>query len=148
MGNRALLRSLLSIAAHAAKNSKVPFGQIFLAAPDVDADLFRRLAKSYADIGRRTTLYVSAKDQALKASGALSLYPRAGFVPPITVIKGIDTIEVSDVDLSMLGHGYFAEARDLLQDMYAQIWQNTPPPRFGLKPMKTEKGEEYWQIRK
>src|ERR1019366_1233009 len=40
MGNRGLLRALQRIAANAETRGKVKFGQVFLAAPDVDRDLF------------------------------------------------------------------------------------------------------------
>ena len=146
MGNRALLRSLQAIAKQAASSSKVPFGQNVLAAPDVDTGVFRNLAKAYSAIAQRTTLYVSTKDQALATSGALHNYPRAGFAPPITIIPGIDTIEVSEIDISLLGHGYFAAARDLLQDIYAQIWEGKSPPRFGLLSAQTPDGQRYWRI--
>jgi esterase/lipase superfamily enzyme len=148
MGNRALLRSLQEIAQRTSKSSRVPFGQILLAAPDVDARVFRKLAHAYHAVAERTTLYVSSKDQALASPGALYYYPRAGHTPPITVVPGIDTIEVSDVDISLLGHGYFAEARELLPDIYAQIWQGMPPPRFGLLPIQTADGQAYWRIGK
>jgi esterase/lipase superfamily enzyme len=45
MGNRGLLRALQRIAANAETRGKVKFGQIFLAAPDVDRDLFLDLAR-------------------------------------------------------------------------------------------------------
>jgi hypothetical protein len=31
-------------------------------------------------------------------------------MPPTLVVPGIDTINVTNVDLTMLGHGYIAEA--------------------------------------
>ena len=42
MGNRGLLRALQRIAASAQTRGQVKFGQVFLAAPDVDHDLFLR----------------------------------------------------------------------------------------------------------
>jgi esterase/lipase superfamily enzyme/Tfp pilus assembly protein PilF len=146
MGNRAVLRSLQAIAQKAAMSSKIPFGQIFLAAPDVDAGAFRNLAKACGAVAQHTTLYVSSKDQALAGSGALHYYPRAGHVPPITVVPGIDTVEISDVDVSLMGHGYFAEVRDLLEDIYVLISEGTPPPRDGLVPTQAPDGKQYWRM--
>jgi len=40
-----------------------PFGQVILAAADVDADVFRQLSAAYAEVASRTTLYVSKRDQ-------------------------------------------------------------------------------------
>jgi esterase/lipase superfamily enzyme len=146
MGNRALLRSLQALGQRTARFSKVPFGQIFLAAPDVDAGVFCSLAKAFNAVAQHTTLYVSKKDRALAGSGRLHDYPRAGYVPPITVVRDVDTIEVSGVDISVLGHGYFAETRDLLQDIYTQIWKGKRPPRFGLVAAQTPDGQKYWRI--
>jgi len=85
-----------------------PFGQIILAAADVDADVFRQLCAAYAEVASRTTLYVSKRDRAVEASRWLHHFARAGVMPPTLVVPGIDTINVTNVDLTMLGHGYIA----------------------------------------
>ena len=118
MGNRGLLRVMQSILAQVQIGSKISFGQIFLAAPDVDKNLFGKLAKAYSQLAERTTLYVSAKDKALASSGIIHKFPRAGYFPPITVVNGIDTVEVSGIDVSFVGHGYYAEHRILLEDLH------------------------------
>jgi esterase/lipase superfamily enzyme len=142
MGNRGLLRAVHEIAEH---TPGVSFGQIFLAAPDVDTGLFKSLADAYRQISERTTLYASSKDKALELSGTLHDYPRAGHRPPVTVIKGIDTIDVSGVDLSFLGHGYFAEQRPVLQDMHdLMLHDESPEHRLGLIPITEDGG--YWRI--
>ncbi|MBW4480040.1 MAG: alpha/beta hydrolase [Tolypothrix brevis GSE-NOS-MK-07-07A] len=146
MGNRGLLRAMQRILAQVQAESKVSFGQIFLAAPDVDPDIFQELAVAYQSLAERTTLYISAKDKALATSGIIHDHPRVGFFPPITVVDGIDTVEVSNIDLTLLGHGYFADARDLLQDMHQLLIHNTSPEqRFGLRK-KQENGQNYWII--
>lgn len=148
MGNQGLLRAMQRILAQVQAASDISFGQIFLAAPDVDPDLFQGLAAAYQNLAERTTLYVSAKDKALATSGIIHDYPRIGFFPPITVVDGIDTVEVSNIDLTLLGHGYFADAERLLQDIHELLAHNTSPEkRFGLR--KAEVGEQkYWMIRK
>ncbi len=93
-GNRAFLRAIESMAP-AMKSAGKKFGQIFLAAPDVDVDTFARLASVYPSISTRTTLYVSSKDLALNASEFFHQYNRVGFYPPITTLTGIDTVQVS-----------------------------------------------------
>jgi hypothetical protein len=115
----------------------VSFGQIFLAASDVDAGVFRNLAGAYHAVAHQTTVYVSSKNQALASPGALHYYP--GVYTAITIIPAIDTIEASNVDISLLGHGYFAEARNLL---HANL-EGKPPPRFGLLPIQTIEGQAY-----
>jgi esterase/lipase superfamily enzyme len=147
MGNHALLRSLQRIAQQAAQTTQVPFAQIFLAAPDVDVDVFCNLAEAYRQLAQRMTLYVSSKDKALASSGLLHDFPRAGYTPPVTVLQGIDTIEVSNIDLSFLGHGYYAAARDLLRDMHDVVLHNSPPDsRWGLDKTSTAGGQNYWRI--
>jgi esterase/lipase superfamily enzyme len=103
MGNRGVLRAVTRASIRALFESGGHFSQIFLAAPDVDADLFRELALVYPKISRRATMYVSSRDRALEASYWLHDYPRAGFAPPITIVDGIDTVEVTDIDLTLLG---------------------------------------------
>jgi esterase/lipase superfamily enzyme len=147
MGNRGVLRAVNRIAAKAQRRSGKPFGQVILAAADVDADVFRQLSAAYADVASRTTLYVSKRDLAVEASRWLHNFPRAGLMPPTLVLPGIDTINVTNVDLTMLGHGYVADARDVLIDMHALITQGAPPDkRFGLREAKNEEGERYWLI--
>jgi esterase/lipase superfamily enzyme len=147
MGNRGLLRAVNRIAAKAQRRSGKPFGQVILAAADVDADVFRQLSAAYAEVASRTTLYVSKRDLAVEASRWLHSFPRAGLMPPTLVLPGIDTINVTNVDLTMLGHGYVAEARDVLTDMHALITHGAPPnERFGLREAKNEEGERYWLI--
>ena len=76
MGNRGLLRSLQRIAADASTRGKVKFGQVFLAAPDVDRDLFLDLARLYPEHAERTTLYASDGDLAVHLSAKLHDAPR------------------------------------------------------------------------
>ncbi len=146
MGNRGLLRAMQQILAQVQTVTKIPFGQIFLAAPDVDPDLFKDLAQAYHQLAERTTLYVSSKDKALATSGIIHNYPRVGFFPPITVVEGIDTIQVSNIDLTFLGHGYFADARILLEDIRELLINNTSPHQRRGRLQAAQNGN-YWIIR-
>jgi len=147
MGNRGLLRAIDRIASRAAGRTEIPFGQIILAAADVDRDTFTRLSASYKSVSQRTTMYVCARDRAVEASHWLHDFPRAGLVPPVLVVPGIDTINVSNLDLTLLAHGYVAEARDVLQDMHRLIREDSPPDRrFGLRKATTPQGETYWMV--
>jgi esterase/lipase superfamily enzyme len=147
MGNRGLMRSMQRVLAQVREESGIPFGQIFLAAPDVEPDLFRELALAYKKLAHRITLYVSSKDKALATSGIIHDYPRVGFSPPITIIPGIDTVEVSNIDLTILGHGYYADARPLLVDMHSLLRHNeSPDKRFGMREAATINNEKFWII--
>jgi|GEM_PF-6148891 len=129
MGNQGLARVVQGIAKEVTAESGKPFAQILLAAPDISQSLFRQLAREYPKISERTTLYVSSKDKALGLSRWLQDTPRAGFTPPVTVVPDIDTVEVTDIDLTLLGHTYFAEAAAVLYDMKELIDDNKPPGR-------------------
>ncbi len=139
MGNRGLLRSLQRIAGNAETRGKVRFGQVFLAAPDVDRDLFTDLAHLYPEHAERTTLYASNGDLAVHMSAKLHAAPRAGYFEPYTVVGGIDTIAVPDFDVDMLGHSYFAQAEALLSDMADLISLNRDPEkRRRIRPLEQD----------
>lgn len=147
MGNRGVLGAINKIAQAAQGRTAVSFGQFILAAADVDADVFRNDCQPYLDFGRRTTLYVSGKDMAVEAASWLYDYPRVGFLPPVVVLPGIDTVAVTNIDLTLLGHGYIAQARDVLKDMHALISDDqSPDRRFGLREARTPTGDIYWEI--
>jgi len=144
MGNRGILRAVANIAADAERRSGVRFGQFLLAAADVDSEKFRELCPAYCELGQRTTVYVSSSDLAVEASRWMHNYPRVGLAPPVTVVPGIDTVSVTNTDMTMLGHGYVANARDVLIDMHDLIRNNTPPSkRFALV---LDKSEQYWHL--
>ncbi len=147
MGNRGLLRAIQRITAQAASTSGIRFGQVFLAAPDLDIDLFRNLAVLYPKVSDRTTLYISANDRALQASGLVYQADRVGSASSVTVIPGIDTVEVTGLDLSLLGHSYFAQAHGVLYDMYELLRHNaSPSSRLRLVEKRNPEGLAYWVI--
>jgi esterase/lipase superfamily enzyme len=145
MGNRGLLRALQRITA-TARESGVKFGQIILAAPDIDCDTFRNLAHVYERISERTTLYISNRDNAVGLSRLFHDYDRVGRSPPVTVVSGIDTIEVPNFDLfDVLGHTYFAEAEAMLHDIYDLLRDDQPPVnRQRLVQAQTSDNGTYW----
>ena len=146
MGNRGLLRAVNRGLATAGRRAGASFGQFILAAPDVDADVFRDLSRAYEGVCRRATLYVSSRDRAVAASLALHDANRVGYTPPVTVLPHIDTVSVENVDLTILGHGYVAEARDVLHDMHDLIFHGNPPERrMGLRAEESAEGR-YWVI--
>lgn len=134
MGNRGLLRAMDAIANAAASAAPVRFGQLFLAAPDVDAQLFRHLAKAYGRLATRATLYVTNNDKVIGLSRRLHRFARVGLAPPVAVVPGIDTVDASHVNLGLLGHSYAAEMRPVLSDIHRLIQGDIAPDhRFGLR---------------
>ena len=148
MGNRGVLRAASRVVLDAQENSGVRFANFILAAPDVDADTFANLASSYGQLADRTTLYVSQRDRAVELSHWLHDYPRVGFAPPISVFDGIDTVNVTNIDLTLLGHGYVGEAAEVLNDMHSLMFERLPPERrFRLRQEQTDGGKVYWAVR-
>lgn len=146
MGNRGLIRALKNIQSKVG-NSAVPFGQIILAAPDLDVQVFKNLAYLYPMLSKRTTLYLSPKDKAVAASKWLHSYSRVGIAPPITIVKDVDTINVKieGFDILELGHSYFAEAESILHDMFDLLRHDSQPSeRQRLRMQKTSAGDVYW----
>ena len=129
MGNRGLLRAMHRATTQAALRTGTRFGQIFLSAPDVDANLFRQLASVYPQVAEHTTLYVADQDKAIAALEWLTEDDRAGGAPPVVVMPGIDTVRVHGTSLFRLGHSYFAEEPDVLRDIRAQLYWREPPEK-------------------
>lgn len=148
MGNRGFLRALQRIAADAETRGKVRFGQIFLAAPDVDRDLFLDLARLYAEHAERTTLYASRGDLAVHLSARLHEAPRAGYLAPYTVAPGLDTVVVPDFDVDLLGHSYFAQAEGLLHDIRELMRRGAPPSQRGRLDAAEHAGATFWRLRR
>jgi esterase/lipase superfamily enzyme len=148
MGNRGLLRALQRIAANAETRGMVKFGQIFLAAPDVDRDLFLDLARLYREHSERTTLYACDGDLPMLLSARLHDAPRAGYFIPYTVAPGVDTIAVPDFNIDLLGHGYFARAEALLHDIYDLMCLDAAPARRQRITRAVDGSVSFWKLRR
>ncbi len=127
MGNRALTAVLERMALRGG-DGPAPFGQIVLAAPDVDASEFRdRFAPAIARMARRATLYASSNDRALLASTKVHGYTRAGLSGEhLVAVAGIDTIDASPIDTSLIGHSYYGDNPQLIRDLRALVDDNLP----------------------
>lgn len=148
MGNRALARATASVIA-ARPELAARIREVILAAPDIDADVFRQqLLPALAAVPNPLTLYASSEDSALRASKAIHGYARAGESGAgLVVEKGVETIDASGVDTGFIRHAYFAEQRSALSDMYYLIRkQARAAERFGLRAVDGAMGH-YWTFR-
>jgi esterase/lipase superfamily enzyme len=102
MGNRALTNALQRMP----KGTTPLFREVILAAPDIDADLFKQMAVDMQGKASRITLYASSKDDALKASKAAHGELRAGDSDNMVIVEGVDSIDASAAATDFLGHGY------------------------------------------
>jgi esterase/lipase superfamily enzyme len=149
MGNRALTRAVMSLLADR-PDLRERLTEVILAAPDIDSDVFKRdIAPALAASGRPITLYASSEDKALVASKMVHGNPRAGDSGHgLVLVSGVETIDATSVDTSLLGHSYFAETRSVLSDMFYMIRDGQrADKRFGLRHIDTTVGR-YWEFKK
>ena len=145
MGNRALARALVGLDRDPPPESAAKLHQVVFAAPDVDADVFRRSALQFHDQADRITLYASSNDQALKASKSVHGYPRAGESgADIVVVEGIDTIDASLVETDFLGHSYFGDRESVISDLLNLIRESRPPSERPWLSPRQHAAARYW----
>jgi esterase/lipase superfamily enzyme len=125
--------------------------EVLLAAPDINAELFRSvIAPQLAAMqGTRTTIYASSSDLALRASKVVHGFRRVGeTVGGVFVYPGVDTIDASGV-VTMIreyGHSYLMDSASVLKDVRTIIQQKLAAKQRGL-PEKGEAPDFYWQLR-
>jgi esterase/lipase superfamily enzyme len=143
MGNHALLGAMHRPKMQQAIKDGLRFGQVILAAPDVDTDNFINDAGILATVAERVSLYVSDGDAALMASVKVAAgRSRAGLRPPVVVVNNIDTVDVSSTNLTFTGHDYVSQQIAVLNDMHALILHNDPP----WKRPRIVKKSDYWEL--
>ena len=138
MGARVMTQALARL--RAARNfagGTKPFKNLVFAAPDVDAAEFksRILDDGVVGLADRTTCYAVVYDRALRASEYVHgrAYPRAGTAGvSILVIPGVDTVDVSLNDASIVGHSYYADNRAVIHDLHMLLVLDAPPERRNL----------------
>ena len=97
--------------------------------------------------GQRVTLYASSNDLALKASKEVHGYARAGDSGDgLVVMRGLETIDASGVDESVLAHSYFVESGPVVEDILKLLRDGLPAhQRPGLVPQDTAVGR-FWRF--
>ena len=135
MGNRIVSHTLKARVEAAKKTSHIR--EVLLAAPDINADLFRnRIAPKLAAMrGTRTTIYASSSDVALKASKVVHGFRRLGETAGgVFTYPGLETIDASGaVQVSKAyGHFYLMDNAMVLKDVRTIIEQKVPAKQRGL----------------
>jgi len=148
MGNRLLTRALSELF-QADPGLRDKIKEIILAAPDIDAEVFRRdIAPRLAEGPRKVTLYASSRDVALAASRKIHGSPRAGDSGSgLVVVNGVETVDATNQDTSFLGHSYIVEERSLLVDLSELMKGLRPDNRFGLRAVDAQ-GGRYWEFKR
>lgn len=143
MGNRVMTKAIQAL-----ETNELKLNQVILAAPDISTRIFRdQIAPKLAKKAMRYTLYASSKDAALILSAKFQKGQRLGQSGNnLFVLKGIDTIEASNIDTSMLGHSYYGDERELIFDMYHLIENNVSPDHRNLV-RESKDGLAFWRLR-
>jgi esterase/lipase superfamily enzyme len=145
MGNRALAAAIRELTLETRPTGK-QFNQIVLAAPDIDAEVFKRdIAPMLTQQANQVTVYASSRDQALVASKLVHGYPRAGDSGSnLVVFPGVETIDVTEVDTGILGHSYYGNSQPILQDLEQLFCTSSGAARRPwLEPAERD-GQRYW----
>jgi esterase/lipase superfamily enzyme len=124
MGNRGLLSALERLVARG--YPQLNLGQVFFCAPDEDVRTFKDKTGGFPHQCENRTLLVSPQDNAVFLSQWKHQYTRVGYVPPVMVFDGIETIEIGGFPLLDLGHGYFASAGPVIEDIREAIETQKP----------------------
>jgi esterase/lipase superfamily enzyme len=148
MGNRPLMEALRTLGADSLPAGTAELSQVIFAAPDIDAAIFRDLAREFRQAARRFTLYASSRDKALLFSKSMNEYPRAGDAGlNLVLTEGIDTIDASFVDTCMGGHFYVGDGDSILGDIYELVRGGHPPDDRSFRLRRRERdGYPYWQF--
>jgi esterase/lipase superfamily enzyme len=148
MGSRALVKALESAVRGNPAISASVVSNVVLMAPDIDKGVFLQIAEAIKTGCSRTTIYASSADKALIGSQFLHGYSRLGESGPgLTVLPGMDTVDASVVNTSLLGHSYYGDATSVIADLYELLIMNKPPQeRFHLRARRRN-GLTYWEFR-
>jgi esterase/lipase superfamily enzyme len=133
-----------------AKRPTSQLTQLLLAAPDINADIFKTIiAPKLAGLqGVRTTVYASSSDLALRASKAVFGYTRLGeTLGEVALLPGVETIDATSASLitRAFGHSYVTDSPAVLKDIEAIFRRKLPAKQrglieFGLPP------RIYWKL--
>lgn len=145
MGNRALTNAIKELKVEGFNLDKI--NQIVLAAPDIDSKVFIDvIVPGIKGVSKQITLYASSKDKALMASRKIrSGITRAGESGTnIVIVDGISTVDASKIDTNFLGHGYFAETKELIHDLYLILEHSFEPQQRNLRKKQEPSKGSYW----
>ena len=151
MGNVVLTEALAQLDRDTVDRLK--FGELILAAPDIDPARFTQVFQAMQTRGARGTVYASGADRALGLSGWLRGAARLGYitVDGPTLVSGVDTIDITDVGFSLFGlnHDVYAASPVIVGDMKRLLLAGERPPDKRSKALQltTTKQGTFWRYR-
>jgi esterase/lipase superfamily enzyme len=149
MGNQLLANALMALGRQA--DIQPLFDNVIMAAPDVNAYTFTdQIWPGIKKAAKRFTVYASSDDEALKASKSSkgpNDFDRLGEAgPKIVVISGLDTVDASGIDTSLLGHSYVDSCIPVMDDVQMILQKGLAPLQRKLHDRYKE-GLAYWTFR-
>ncbi|HMG06502.1 MAG TPA: alpha/beta hydrolase [Chthoniobacterales bacterium] len=147
MGNRPLAHALAALGHQ--PDIQPLFDNVIMAAPDVNASTFTQLWPDIKKAAKRFTLYASSDDRALLASrkskGGTNFNRLGEGGPNIVVIAGLDTVDASGIDTSLLGHSYLDTCKKVMDDLQLLLAKGWTPLERKLRDRQKE-GLAYWEF--
>lgn len=144
MGCR-LLISALETMANKGSVALANISNVVLVAADFDTGVMGMIGNPIVGSVQRMTNYASEADLALLVSGGAASFPRIGYLPPVYILNGMDTVVVDGEDGSLIHHGYIDSAR-IISDIFYLIKAKLPPSsRHSLKQVIDPVGI-YWRM--
>jgi esterase/lipase superfamily enzyme len=137
MGTYGLTQALAKLSDTSLRKQNTPvFNQLVLAAPDIDAEVFQKeIAPKITRLANRVSLYASSKDLAMTVSRRYNNGKRAGdSEPEILTLKGIDSVDVSRIDSSLVGHSYYGSNSSIITDIRMVLFRKKIEERKLLEP--------------
>ncbi|MBS0269650.1 MAG: alpha/beta fold hydrolase [Proteobacteria bacterium] len=145
MGCRLLTQALKELYAQD-PNLRGKIVEVFLAAPDIDTGDFKtNTVQSLIGNVNSITIYQSSKDWALKASLTWHSFQRLGdCANGVTILSGMNTIDATAVDTSLIGHSYFGDSISVIADMVDVVGGHLDPTERQHLKRKSIAGGNYW----
>jgi esterase/lipase superfamily enzyme len=147
MGNRPLAHALAALGHQ--PDIQPLFDNVIMAAPDANASTFTQLWPDIKKAAKRFTLYASSDDRALLASrkskGGTNFNRLGEGGPNIVVIAGLDTVDASGIDTSLLGHSYLDTCKKVMDDLQLLLAKGWTPLERKLRDRQKE-GLAYWEF--
>lgn len=113
--------------------------ELIMNAPDFDKNEFLKSVDNVKYVTKRMTLYCSNNDKALAASTKINKSERLG---SCSNIDDVDTINVSSIDSTTIGHSYYA-SRDVITDVFQVLLGLDAEKRLFIKKSDKNSNDQF-----
>lgn len=143
MGHQVVIPAIEQLGLNFKNHLELPekkiINELIMNAPDFDKDGFIKNVDDVKYVTKRMTLYCSDNDKALVASNKINKSERLG---SCSNIDDIDTINVSSIDSTTIGHSYYA-SRDVIADVFQVLLGLDAEKRIFIKKSDKNANEKF-----